>query len=186
MSFTKAYKQTMQNIYSKKIDENYNYRDVLQKRLMDFRKFDTTVTRIDNPLNLIRAKELGYKAKQGVFTVVVRVKKGGGLYRPEHNARRPKRMGFKKLTRNISAQRIAEIKCAKKYINCEVVNSYSVGEDGNYKYFEIILASKNEPSVLKDKHLKTIVKTKGRADRGLTSQGKKNRGLRKVKESERL
>lgn len=186
MSFTKRFRETMQKVASKKIDADYNYRDAYLKRLIDFRKFEGAVTRTDKPINVVRAKELGYKAKQGVFTVIGKVKKGGGLYRPKHNARRPKRMGFKKLTRNISGQRIAEARASMRFRNCEVVNSYPIGDDGKYKYFEIILASKNEPSVMKDKELKRIIKDNGRTERGLTSAGKKNRGLRKVKDTVRI
>jgi large subunit ribosomal protein L15e len=150
---------------------------------MDFRKFENTVTKLENPTNLTRAKSLGYKAKKGLFTAVVRVHRGGGLFRPEHNGRRPKRMGFKKLTRNLSIQRIAEMRAVNKYINCEVINSYFVGEDGKYKYYEIILASKNQPELIKDKILKKIIKINGRANRGLTSAGKKGRSLRKIRQT---
>jgi len=181
MSFTKEYKKTITKMYAKEEDKNYNYRETYKQRLMDFRKFENTVTKMENPLNLVRARALGYKAPKGVFTVVVRVHRGGGLFRPEHNGRRPKRMGFKKLTRNLSVQRIAEMRATNKYINCEVMNSYFVGEDGKYVYYEVILASKNQPEVIKDKSLKNIIKKTGRAERGLTSAGKKGRGLRKVR-----
>jgi len=181
MSFTKRYKETLVKVLSKREDKNYNYRETYKKRLMDFRKFEGTVTKLDVPTNLVRARELGYKTKKGIFTVVVRARRGHGLFRPEHNARRPKRMGFTKLTRNISIQRICELRASARYPNCEVVNSYFVGEDGKYKYYEIILASRNQPEMQKDKELKKIIMHKGRANRGLTSQGKKSRGLRKTK-----
>jgi len=179
MSFTKRFKEIQQKIISKSVDKNYNYKETYKQRLIDFRKFKLTVTKTEKPINLVRAKNLGYKAKKGVFTVVVRARRGGGLFRPEHNARRPKRMGFKKLTRNISIQRICEQKASKKYPNCEVVNSYLVGEDGKHKYYEVILASKNQPEVKKDQQLKQIVKVNARAERGLTSASKKGRGLKK-------
>jgi large subunit ribosomal protein L15e len=92
-------------------------------------------------------------------------------------------MGFTKLTRNISIQRNGELKASTKYPNCEVLNSYNVGEDGNYKYFEVILVSKNQPEVQKDKTLKNVINKDGRAERGLTSAGKKGRGLVKVKQT---
>lgn len=183
MSFVKEYRKTMRKVISKVQDKDYDYRETYKKRLMDFRKFTTTVTKMENPINLVRAKTLGYKAKKGIFTVVVKARRGGGLFRPEHNGRRPKRMGFTKLTRNISIQRICELKASTKYPNCEVLNSYNVGEDGNYKYFEVILVSKNQPEVKKDKTLKNVINKDGRAERGLTSAGKKGRGLVKVKQS---
>jgi len=185
MSFTKRFKETMKKIVSKTKDKDYDYRQTYQKRLMDFRKLKNTVTKTENPINLVRAKTLGYKAKKSIFTVVVRARRGGGLYRPENNARRPKRKGFTKLTRNISIRRICELRASDKYPNCEVLNSYAVGEDGKYKYFEVIMVSKNQPEVAKDKTLKNIINKHGRAERGLTSAGKKNRGLRKIRERTR-
>ncbi len=183
MSFTKEFKKTMAKIFAKKEDANYNYRETYKQRLMDFRKFESTVTKMESPINVVRAKALGYKAKKGIFTAVVRVHRGGGLFIPEHNGRRPKRMGFKKLTRNISVQRIAELRASTKHPNCEVINSYFVGEDGKHKYYEVILASKNQPELVKDKKYTNMLATKGRAERGLTSAGKKTRGLRKVKQT---
>jgi large subunit ribosomal protein L15e len=183
MSFVKEYRKTMKKVISKVKDKDYDYRQTYQKRLMDFRKFTSTVTKTEKPINLVRAKTLGYKAKKGIFTVVVRARRGGGLFRPEHNGRRPKRMGFTKLTRNISIRRICELRASDKYTNCEVLNSYNVGEDGKYKYFEVILISKNQPEVQKDKALKKVALQKGRAQRGLTSAGRKNRGLRKVRQT---
>lgn len=182
MSFTKQFKETMRKVFKKSKDENYDYRSKYQQRLIEFRKMKNTVNRLEKPTNLARAKELGYKAKQGVVVVLVKTRRGSGLFRQPNAGRRPKRMGFKKLTRNISIQRMAEEKASKKYLNCEVVNSYLVGEDGHNKYFEVILASKNQPEVQKDKELKKVIKKSGRTERGLTSVGKKNRGLRKVPE----
>lgn len=179
MSFTKEFRKVWLKVKSKASDSDYNYKEVYKQRVMDFRKFKSTVTRIDNPINVVRARTLGYKAKKGVFTVIVRTKRGGGLFRAINKARRPKRKGFKKLTRNISIQRISEQKASKKYLNCEVVNSYLVGEDGKYKYYNVILASKTQPEVKKDPQLKNIVKVNARAERGLTSASKKGRGLKK-------
>jgi len=185
MSFTKRFKETMRNVFKKKQDKNYDYKDSHKQRLIDLRKFKTTVTRLEKPTNLVRARTLGYKAKTGVFTVIVKTARGGGLFRQPNRGRRPKRMGFKKLTRNISTQTIAEMKASKKYVSCEVINSYFVGQDGNHLYYEVILADKNQPEILADKNLNKIVKANGRAERGLTSSAKKTRGLRKVKDAHR-
>jgi large subunit ribosomal protein L15e len=90
-------------------------------------------------------------------------------------------MGVKRLTRKISIQRIAEQRASKKFPNCEVLNSYWVAEDGKHKYFEVILVDVNAPEILKDKEINwiTLKNQRGRAERGLTSAGKKGRGLRK-------
>ena len=60
------------------------------------------------------------------------------------------------------------------------MNSYWVGEDGNYKYFEILLID----PVLNTVDSQTM--QKGRAFRGLTSQGRKSRGGSDRKGSKRV
>ena len=86
-------------------------------------------------------------------------------------------MGTKKRTRGKSIQRIAEERAARKYPNCEVLNSYFVGQDGRCKYFEIILIDRDNPEMRADKDLSWICDKEVGAFRGLTSAGKKGRGL---------
>jgi large subunit ribosomal protein L15e len=75
-------------------------------------------------------------------------------------------------------QAVAEQRAARKYKTLEVLNSYWVGEDGIYYFFEVILVDPNHPQIRNDPVLKWIVeKQKGRAFRGLTSAGTKGRGL---------
>ncbi len=178
-SASKYIKQTIQNEYKKKRDSNYDYRKALSKKLIDFRKLDGSIIKVEKPSNIPRARELGYKAKQGIIIVFVKVRKGGGLIKRPNASRRPKRMGVNKVTRRVSIQRMAEQKANKAYPNLEVLNSYYVGEDGQKKYFETILVDPNHPSIINDMDLNWIVseKHKKRAFRGLTSKGKKNRGL---------
>ena len=76
-------------------------------------------------------------------------------------------------------QLVAEERAARKYINCEVLNSYEVGKDGRYMWFEIILVDRTNPHILADNKINWISLQKGRVFKGLTSSGKKSRGLRK-------
>jgi large subunit ribosomal protein L15e len=178
-SANKYIQKTIQNEYKKKRDTNYDYRQIYTKKLIEFRKLEGSIVKVDKPSNIPRARELGYKAKQGVSVVFVKVRKGGGLILRPKNARRPKRMGINKITRRVSIQRMAEQKADKAYENLEVLNSYYVGEDGQKKYFEVIMVDPNHPSIINDMDLNWIVSEKhsSRAQRGLTSAGKKNRGL---------
>jgi large subunit ribosomal protein L15e len=175
MSFTKRFKETMQKIFKKVGD----HKKIYTNRLIEYRKEKKVVIRVEHPTNITRARELGYKAKQGIFVVRVRTRRGSGLFRRVNKGRRPKRTGINKLTRRISIQRIAENKASNKHPNSEVLNSYLVGEDGKNKYFEVILADRAHPSVTNDKDVAPKVKRTGRAERGLTSAGRKGRGLRK-------
>jgi len=89
-------------------------------------------------------------------------------------------MGVKRYTPAKSMRLIAEERAAKKFPNLEVLNSYWVGEDGHHKWFEVILVDPNNPSIRNEPSINWVCdgKQKGRASRGLTSAGKKMRGLR--------
>lgn len=152
--------------------------EVLRKRMIDWRATEAVV-RVENPLRLDRAHALGYKAKRGVFVVRVRLVRGGHVRIRPKKARRSKRMHtIKNLKMNY--REIAEARAARKYPNCEVVNSYWVGRDGMHYFFEVILADRSSPSVKADKELSyvTVPANKARVYRGLTSAGQKARGLR--------
>ncbi|GAG41646.1 unnamed protein product, partial [marine sediment metagenome] len=162
-------------------DANYDYGKLYRERMQDFRKEKATIVRVKKPSNIPRARELGYKAKEGIIVARVRVRRGSGLHTRPKKGRRPKRMGITKLTRRISIQGIGEKKVNRKYPNMEVLNSYWVGEDGTHKYFEVILVDPVSKSIQKDKELNWIVESqhKNRADRGLTSAQRRSRGLHK-------
>jgi large subunit ribosomal protein L15e len=152
--------------------------EIKKKRLTVWRS-EPTVKRIERPTNLDRARTLGYKAKQGI--VVVRVKTGRGARKIPliKGGRRPRRAG-RFFTLNKGKQQVAEEKAAGKYRNMEVLNSYWVGEDGKSTWYEVILLDRSHPSVAKDKDQsasRVISSGRGRAFRGLTSAGRRSRGL---------
>ena len=91
--------------------------------------------------------------------------------------RRPKTSRRSKVV-NKSYQWIAEERAVKKYTNCEVLNSYYVGEDGKHYWYEVIMIDKNHPNIKRDPNLRRIAKQTSRVHRGLTSAAKKTRGLR--------
>ena len=76
---------------------------------------------------------------------------------------------------------VAEQRTARKFPNLEVLNSYWIAKDGQYVWYEVILVDPNRPEIKKDKNIKWITskKHRKRVFRGLTSAGKKSRGLRK-------
>ena len=179
-SATQLIRETFQKEFSGKKDDLFNYRKIYLDRLISFRKEKHAVVRIEKPTNIPRARSLGYKAKKGFVVARVRARKGSGLQRRPVKARKPKRMGVRKLTRKISIQAMAEQKAGRKFPNLEVLNSYWIGEDGKSKYFEVIMLDPNAPEIKSDKDLNWVSsgKHKGRAFRGKTSEGKKHRGLR--------
>ncbi|MEM4481271.1 MAG: 50S ribosomal protein L15e [Desulfurococcaceae archaeon] len=152
----------------------------LRQKLLEWRKAPSVV-RVERPTRLDRARELGYKAKVGFVVVRVRVRKGGQRKSRPNTGRRPKRMGVYGYAPAKSLKLIAEERAARKYRNLEVLNSYYVGEDGRYKWYEVILVDSSHPAVCRDPEVKWVCEpqNRGRAHRGLTSSGKKMRGLRK-------
>ena len=159
-------------------DESY-VRELMWQRAPKWRR-QPVITRIDRPTRLDRARSLGYKAKKGYVVVRTRVRRGSRRKSRFTSGRKPSKMGVNKITAAKSIQRIAEERVSKKYPNMEVLNSYWVWADGKYKYFEVILVDPQSPSIKNDPKINWICsgKHKDRAGRGLTSAGKKGRGLR--------
>jgi large subunit ribosomal protein L15e len=150
------------------------------QRKQDWRD-EGAIVRIDRPTRLDKARELGYKAKQGIVVVRVSVRKGGARKQRFKAGRRSKRQGVNRIGRRTSIQRISEERASRKYPNMRVLASYWVGEDGSQKWHEIILVDPEHPAIENDDDLNWICSDdqKGRAFRGLTNAGKSNRGLRK-------
>lgn len=151
---------------------------VLRERMIQWRRSETQV-KVDKPLRLDKARALGYKDKKGF--VVIRIRLGrGGHKRPRPNkGRRSKRMHINKNLK-MSYRWIAEARVAKKYTNLEVLNSYLIGKDGQHYFFEVICVDPQRPEIQNDPTINWITKgaNRKRALRGLTSAGKKSRGLR--------
>ena len=152
--------------------------EVSKKRFIDWRKQET-VERIEKPTRLDRARALGYKAKQGYVLARVKIGKGGRRRARYHKGRKPSKAGMVHFTPGKSKQWIAEEKAQRKFINLEVLNSYAAGEDGQHKWFEIILVDPNNPSIKNDPKINWVCSpaNRRRVLRGLTSAGKKSRGL---------
>lgn len=173
-------RETFQKEFKGVKDENYDYRSLYRQRLIEFRKTPASITRLSKPTNIARARSLGYKAKKGFIVARVKIRKGSGAHKRPATARRPKRMGVNKLTRNLSIRLMAEKRVARKYPKYEVLNSYWIGKDGKQEYFEVILVDTNHPEIIKDKKYANIAgKNKNKVFKGKTSAGRKSRGLRK-------
>jgi len=178
-------KEAKMGIY-KYIRENWEKNSKSIKQDMIKWRREPSVIKIKRPTRLDRARSLGYRAKQGILLVRVKLPivrrmrplfKGGR--RPKHYRRR------KVLDKNY--QQIAEERAKKKIHNFEVLNSYFLAKDGKHYWFEVILVDPNSPVIKKDKQLAWITEEKGRVYKGKTSSGRKSRGLRnKGKGSEKM
>jgi large subunit ribosomal protein L15e len=155
-------------------------KELMRQRLIKWRK-QSAIVRVEKPTRLDRARRLGYKAKQGFVIARVRVRRGGLRKKRPKAGRRPKRMGVTKYKPAKSLRLIAEERTAKKFPNLEVLNSYWVAEDGRSKWFEIIMVDPHHPVIKADKETNWMCQKQHhkRVFRGLTSAGKKVRGLRR-------
>jgi len=156
-----------------------NLGDLWKQRLIQWRREPVTL-RIERPTRIDRARSLGYKAKQGFVVVRQRLSSGGRMREKFKSGRRPKHYRRKKIVSK-SYQLIAEERAVRKFVNCEVLNSYFVAKDGKNYWYEIILVDKNHPNIKADPRLRWIAGKKHtrRVFRGLTSAGRKMRGLRR-------
>ncbi len=150
--------------------------DILRQRMVEWRK-EPSVIKLERPTRLDRARSLGYKAKQGFLIARVKLKRGGRLRKQFKAGRKPRKMRRLEII-NESYKLIAEKRANKKFHNFEVLNSYWVGKDGLYYWYEIILIDPDNPVIKSDKKLNWILSKKGRVYRGLTSSARKTRGLR--------
>jgi len=150
----------------------------LRELMINWRK-ENTVTKIEKPTRLDRAHSLGYKAKKGFVISRVRVLRGGHKRPKPVKGRKTKRQTIKK-TLKMSYKWIVEKRAQKKFLNLEVLNSYNLAKDGKHYFYEVILVDPNRPEIKNDKTINWICskKNRGRVHRGLTSAGKKSRGLR--------
>lgn len=161
--------------------------ELYKQRLIVWRK-EPAIVKVERPTRLDRARALGYRAKQGYVLARVCVLRGGRKREQIKKGRRTKHRRRVKIV-DKSYQWVAEERAQKKFHNLEVLNSYFVGKDGQRYWYEIILVNPYDSSIIKDSRINWISKkphTK-RVVKGLTSTGKKSRGLRnKGKGAEKL
>ncbi|CAN7056393.1 unnamed protein product [Brassica oleracea var. botrytis] len=156
-------------------------RFVQRVRCWEYRQ-QPSIVRLVRPTRPDKARRLGYKAKQGFVVYRVRVRRGGRK-RPVPKGivyGKPTNQGVTQLKFQRSKRSVAEERAGRKLGGLRVVNSYWLNEDSTYKYYEIILVDPAHNAVRNDPRINWICNPvhKHRELRGLTSEGKKNRGLR--------
>ncbi len=160
------------------LQKQYKERDAVYRQKVIAWRAGPAIARVERPTNIARARRLGYQAKQGYVVVRARVDKGRRTRRKPMGGRKHKNY-YRFVQPQLSHQAIAEQRVNRLYRNLEVLNSYWVGEDGNYKFFEVILADPSKPTV----NISSAIR-QGKAFRGLTSAGNsrgpsKKKGLNK-------
>ncbi|MEK6885830.1 MAG: 50S ribosomal protein L15e [Nanoarchaeota archaeon] len=165
--------------YLSQVWRHPSHQDVLdlRKKLIEWRA-GNVITKLEHPTRLDRARILGYKAKKGFLVFRVILWRGGRHKKKPNANRRSKRMSTMKILR-MNYRWVAEQRLQKEYRNLEVLNSYLVGRDGQHLFFEVIAVDRNAPEITKDPNFAWIKSktNKFRALRGLTSAGRKSRGM---------
>ena len=128
----------------------------LRERAVLWRR-QNAATRVEKPSRIARARRLGYKAKQGIVVVRMRVGTGGMRKQRPRGGRRPKHLGVTRIKADVSMKQVAENRVLEKYPNMKLMGSYFVYKDGMHYWFEVILADPSHPSITKDKELRKRV-----------------------------
>lgn len=174
-----AYKY-IEELYKKKQTDVLRF--VLRIRAWEFRQLNV-IHRATRPSRPDKARRLGYKAKQGIVVFRVRVRRGGRKkqVRKGQVMGKPATHGVNQLKPVRSLRCIAEERVGRKCPNLRVLNSYWVNQDATFKYFEVILVDPSHKAIRRDPRYNWICAPtmKHRESRGLTSAGRKSRGLGK-------
>mmetsp|Transcript_17141 Transcript_17141/g.28651 ORF Transcript_17141/g.28651 Transcript_17141/m.28651 type:complete len:206 (+) Transcript_17141:53-670(+) len=173
-----AYKY-LEEVWRKKQSDVLRF--LLRVRAWEYRQHKKVV-RVNRPTRTDKAHKLGYKAKQGYVIYRVAVRRGGRK-RPNHKGivhGKPKNQGINEIKFARNLRSVAEERVGRECGNLRVLNSYWVNQDATYKYFEVILLDPNHVVIRNDPRINWICKPvmKHRERRGLTSAGRKHRGLR--------
>lgn len=116
-----------------------------------------TITRIERPSRLDRARMIGYKAKDGVAVVRIKVSRGGMRRQRPRSGRRPKHMGVLKMKSDESVQSVAERRVREGYPNMKLIGSYILWRDGKHAWYECILIDPLCPAVKKDYNFRRML-----------------------------
>mmetsp|Transcript_58834 Transcript_58834/g.133181 ORF Transcript_58834/g.133181 Transcript_58834/m.133181 type:complete len:206 (+) Transcript_58834:49-666(+) len=173
-----AYKY-LEELWRKKQSDVIRF--LLRVRAWEYRQLPK-ICRCTKPTRTDKAHRLGYKAKQGYLIYRVAVRRGGRK-KPVHKgitAGKPRAQGVNQLKFGRNLQSVAEERIGRRAGNLRVLNSYWVNQDATYKYFEVILVDVQHPVIRNDPRVNWLCNPvhKHRECRGLTSAGRKGRGLR--------
>lgn len=172
-----AYKY-LQEIWRKKQSDVMRY--LFRVRTWEYRQLPA-IHRAPRPTRPEKARKLGYKAINGICVYRVRIRKGDRKRQVRKGITygKPKHQGIRSMKSTLSLKAVAEKRVGKKLGGLRVMNSYWVGQDGTYKYFEVILVDPMSTHIRNDYRYNWICKRsqKHRECRGVTLAGRKSRGL---------
>ena len=140
------------------------------------------IVRVQHPTRPEKARALGYKAKQGYAIFRIRLRRGGRRVNAHRGITygKPSTAGILGLKLNKNYRAVAEQRLGRKFGNVRVLNSYWVNNDATYTWYEIVTVDPMHKVIRNDAKINWIVNSvhKHREARGLTSAGRKHRGMR--------
>eukprot|EP01069_Polyplicarium_translucidae_P000555 Polyplicarium_translucidae@DN1297_c0_g1_i1.p1 len=173
-----AYKY-VEELWKKKQSDVLRF--LLRVRAWEYRQLPA-IHRATRPTRPDKAHRLGYKAKQGYVIYRVRVARGDRKKRVSKGIvyGKPKHHGVRKQKSARNLRALAEIRVGATCGALRVLNSYWVGEDASYKFYEVIMVDPFHNAIRNDPRINWICDAshKHREARALTSAGRKHRGLR--------
>ncbi|MDE1763150.1 MAG: 50S ribosomal protein L15e [Thaumarchaeota archaeon] len=125
----------------------------LRAKAVEWRK-QHALERIERPSRLYKARQLGYKAKQGIVVVRMRVGRGNMRKKRPVAGRRPKHLGVLRIKPALSMQSVAERRVLERFPNLKLLGSYYLYQDGVYLWYEVILADVSHPRISSDKEMR--------------------------------
>jgi len=149
-------------------------------RTWEFRQMPA-IHRVTRSTRPDKARRLGFKQKQGLVIYRVRVKRGGRKRKVAKGIcyGKPSTSGVRKIKATRNLKSVAEERVGRKLGSLRVLNSYWVTQDAVNKWYEVIMVDPMHKAVRNDAKLNWICNAthKHRELRGLTSAGRKARGL---------
>jgi large subunit ribosomal protein L15e len=139
------------------------------------------IHRASRPSRPDKARRLGYKAKQGFCMFRVRVKRGGRKRKVSKGIcyGKPSTSGVSKWKHARSVKSIAEERVGRKMGSLRLLNTYWCAQDAVHKWYECIMVDPMHKAIRDDARINWICNPahKHRELRGMTSAGRKARGL---------
>ncbi|GKT16243.1 60S ribosomal protein L15 [Aduncisulcus paluster] len=149
-------------------------------RVWEYRQLPA-VHRTSRPTRPDKAHMLGYKSLQGMVVYRARVRRGGRK-RPLHRGivhGKPRNQGVNEQKHFRNLRSVAEERVGRRCGGLRVLNSYWVGNDGSNVWYEVICIDPTHKAIRNRPEYQWLCTSKHahREMRGLTSAGRKGRGL---------
>uniref|UniRef100_A0A8C3WL20 Ribosomal protein L15 n=1 Tax=Catagonus wagneri TaxID=51154 RepID=A0A8C3WL20_9CETA len=158
----------IQELWRKKQSDVMRF--LLQVHCWQYRQL-SALHRAPRPTRPDKARRLGYKTKQGYVIYRIHVRRGGRKRPVPKGATygKPVHHGVNQLKFARSLQSAAEERAGRHCRALRVLNSYWVGEDSTYKFFEVILIDPFHKAIRRNPDTQWITKPvhKHREIRGL-------------------